>query len=178
MDLACKYFSGGMTWVGFKKSGLKLTRYLGVTLMIGVIMTNCENKNNNEAARQHLLDTDKQFAQMSLDKGAGEAFNFYLIEDAMGMSPNQHPVVGRDKLYAGMKPNQENYTLAWEPQRAEVSKCEDMGWSWGTYTYTYTDEAGVEQRSYGKYLNVWQRQEDGQWRVAVDMGNSSPAPSE
>jgi len=53
-----------------------------------------------------------------------------------------------------------------------------MGWTWGKYVLSFNDEDGVEQKRYGKYLNIWTRQEDGQWKVAVDMGNSSPKPSE
>ena len=96
----------------------------------------------------------------------------------MGMSHNQHPVVGREQIYQEMKVGQEDYELAWDPQRAEVAGSADMGWTWGKYVLSFNDEDGVEQKRYGKYLNIWTRQEDGQWKVAVDMGNSSPKPSE
>jgi ketosteroid isomerase-like protein len=29
---------------------------------------------------------------------------------------------------------------------------------------------------YGKYTSIWKKQEDGQWKVLVDMGNDSPDP--
>lgn len=125
-----------------------------------------------------LLNTDRAFAQMSLDKGAAEAFRHFLTEDAMGMSPNQHPVVGRENIYNEMKVWQEESQLFWEPQRAEVADSEDMGWTWGKYILSFVDEEGMEQKRYGKYLNIWSRQEDGQWKVAVDMGNPSPPPEE
>lgn len=131
-----------------------------------------------DTEKRRLLNTDRQFAQMSLDKGAAEAFNHFLAEDAMGMSHNQHPIFGRDQIYQEMKVGEEEYLLAWEPQRAEVSRSEDMGWTWGKYVLRFKDEQGVEQKRYGKYLNIWTRQADGQWRVEVDMGNSSPEPVE
>ena len=138
------------------------------------MVTSCNIKDNLDTERRRLLNTDRQFAQMSLDKGAAEAFNHFLTEDAMGMSHKQHPVIGREQIYMEMKVGQDNNELAWEPQRAEVAGSEDMGWTWGKYTLSFSDEAGVKQKRYGKYLNIWTRQDDGQWKVAVDMGNSSP----
>jgi ketosteroid isomerase-like protein len=75
-----------------------------------------------------------------------------------------------------MKDNQANYVLDWSPKYAEVAKSGDMGYTWGTYNLAYKDENGEEQKSYGKYLNVWKKQTDGKWKVAVDMGNDSPDP--
>jgi len=125
--------------------------------------------------KERLLDTDRQFAAMSFEKGAAEAFYHYLAEDAMGLN-GPHPIVGRDKLYESMKEGQDSYTLAWDPQRAEVSQSADMGWSWGTYVLSTLDDSGEEKKSYGKYLNVWQRQSDGEWKVVVDIGTPSPPP--
>jgi len=158
--------------------GKTTTTFYIILFIFLAIMTSCNINTDQDTENRRLLNTDKQFAKMSLEKGAAEAFNYFLTEDAMGMSHGQHPVIGRDKLYAEMKEGQEDYTLAWDPQRAEVSASEDMGWTWGTYTLTFRDDEAQEQKRYGKYLNIWERQDDGQWRVIVDMGNSSPAPSE
>ena len=152
------------------------SKFLGILLIIGGFMTSCNIQDDPSTEKQRLLNTDKQFAQMSLDKGAGEAFNYYLADDAMGMSAGQQPVMGRENNYAEMKDGQEDYTLAWEPQRAEVAASEDLGWTWGKYVLSFIDDEGVEQKRYGKYLNIWERQDDGEWKVLVDMGNSSPAP--
>ena len=75
-----------------------------------------------------------------------------------------------------MKENQGDYKLEWTPQYAEVAKSGELGYTWGKYILSYRDEKGEEQKSYGKYLNIWKKQKDGSWKVAVDMGNSSPVP--
>ena len=54
---------------------------------------------------------------------------------------------------------------------AEVAKAGDMAYTWGMFNFTYQDSTGTEKTSYGKYLNVWKKQEDGTWKVVVDMGN-------
>ncbi len=158
---------------------LKTLASFGVILIIfTATISSCNIKDDMDTEKSRLLDTDKQFAQMSLDKGAAEAFNYFLSEDAMGMSHDQHPVIGREQIYSEMKVGQEDYKLDWEPQRAEVAASLDMGWTWGKYVLSFEDDQGVEQKRWGKYLNIWSRQADGQWKVAVDMGNSSPAPVE
>ena len=128
--------------------------------------------------KNKLLKTDREFAQMSVDHGAAEAFNKYLTEDAMGMSPNSDPIFGRKIFYQNLKKDEENYKLEWEPQRAEVAASLDMGWTWGKYVMITGDAEGEIRKNYGKYLNIWERQLDGEWKVVVDMGNSSPAPTE
>ncbi|NQV16037.1 nuclear transport factor 2 family protein [bacterium] len=150
--------------------------FTAILFIFMAIMINCDSNINRDDEKNGLLNTDREFAQMSVEEGAAEAFKHYLIENAMGMSHNQHPVFGRDILYQNLKRGQENYTLEWEPQRAEVAAANDMGWTWGKYVLTIKDDQGQKQKQYGKYLNIWERQKNGQWRVVVDMGNSSPAP--
>ncbi len=113
---------------------------------------------------------------MSLEKGAADAFKYFLTETAMSLSPGQHPIIGREQITTEMKFGQNNI-LSWDPQRAEVSYSEDMGWTWGTYTLTQVDDVGQKHEHFGKYLNIWERQDDGQWRVVMDMGNASPSPT-
>jgi len=152
--------------------------FLGISIIFMIIMTSCSDKVDLNAEINRLYRTDIRFAQMSLDLGAAEAFNHFLAEDAMSMSPEQNPVIGREQIYQEMKPGQEDYQLAWEPQHADVAVSGEMGWTWGKYVLSFRDDQGVEQKRFGKYLNIWTKQKDGQWKVAVDMGNSSPAPTE
>ena len=49
------------------------------------------------------------------------------------------------------------------------------GYTWGYATYT---QAGQEGASYGKYITVWQRQDDGSWKWIADMGSGAPAPED
>ena len=75
-----------------------------------------------------------------------------------------------------MKDNQGNYTLNWSPQFAKIANSGELGYTLGTYVLSYKDDEGKEQKSYGKYLNIWEKQTDGNWKVAVDIGNESPNP--
>ena len=67
-------------------------------------------------------------------------------------------------------------TLTWTPVHADMAASGDLGYTYGNYVFKHKDKAGKLISDYGKYTSIWKKQKDGSWKVAVDMGNSSPAP--
>jgi ketosteroid isomerase-like protein len=67
-------------------------------------------------------------------------------------------------------------TLTWTPVTAEMAASGDLGYTYGNYIYTAKNKEGKLVANYGKYTSIWKKQKDGQWKVVVDMGNSSPDP--
>ena len=147
-----------------------------IFLSILIFQFGCNQYVDTVNEKEKLLQADKDFSETSLKLGAAEAFNQYLTEDALELPSGKNAVQGRENIYDMMKENQDDYKLEWTPQYAEVAKSGELGYTWGTYILSYKDEKGEEQKSYGKYLNIWKKQTDGSWKVAVDMGNSSPKP--
>jgi ketosteroid isomerase-like protein len=147
-------------------------------LVLIILVAGCTLQVDINKEKATLFETDQQFAKTSVEKGAAEAFRMFLAEDAMQLSARANPVFGRDSIYQSMLDMPEGAILDWQPQDGEVAQSGEMGWTWGNYVYSWINEQGEEQKSYGKYLNIWEKQEDGQWRVLIDMGNSSPAPRE
>jgi ketosteroid isomerase-like protein len=148
---------------------------VGVGLVISsLLMVGCESRLDLEKEESQLLQTDIEFSKKSVDVGAAEAFNQYLASDAVQLPAQADPIMGRDSIYNRMKASSGKYLLQWEPKKAEVSKSGDMGYTWGTYSITSEDEKGLKRTSYGKYLNVWKKQNDGLWKVLIDIGNQSP----
>jgi ketosteroid isomerase-like protein len=70
----------------------------------------------------------------------------------------------------------EGTTLTWTPIKAEMATSGDLGYTYGNYVYTAKNKEGKAVTSYGKYTSIWKKQKDGQWKVVVDVGNSSPDP--
>lgn len=56
----------------------------------------------------------------------------------------------------------------------------DLAYTWGTYHSELlmrdTGQPMPGHKVDGKVLFVWKRQADGQWKIAVDMGNDLPDP--
>jgi ketosteroid isomerase-like protein len=148
---------------------------LGFALAAAVSVV-CERGGIDVASEtERLLQTDREFAQASIDLGAAEAFRRYLSEDAVMFSSGRNPVHGRGSIYEIMKQGSGAYELRWEPQAGEVAGSGEMGYTWGLYTFVEKGEGGAT--SYGKYVNVWKRDDDGNWRVLIDIGNESPPPA-
>ena len=122
-----------------------------------------------------LFDTDVAFSQASEVNGDAEAFNMYLADAAIQLPAGSHPIIGREAIYEGMK-DSGDITLTWSPVKAEVSRSGDMGYTWGNYRVSSHGIDGEAKVGYGKYLNVWAKQSNGEWKVLIDMGNPSPPP--
>ena len=54
--------------------------------------------------------------------------------------------------------------LARAAQTGRVSARGDMGWTWGTSTYTAPDGT----RTPGRYVSIWTRDAEGNWRYSFD----------
>jgi ketosteroid isomerase-like protein len=52
-----------------------------------------------------------------------------------------------------------------------------MGFVSGTYELTMNDASGKPMNDRGKYLEVWEKQTDGNWKCRADMWNSDLAAS-
>lgn len=147
-----------------------LTGILFVFLMSGFVFA--QSKEEKENAK--LLRTDADFAKMSVEKGAKAAFEFYLAEDALFLVDGGTQIVGRKAIaeYFGRGES----TLDWKPAKAEVAESGELGWTWGNSVLKYKDKEGKEQTAYYKYVSIWRKQKNGEWKLTLDIGNSSPAP--
>lgn len=143
------------------------------------ILFGCTGRVELEREKAILLETDLKFAETSRIEGAPEAFREYLAEDALQFPAGSPPVRGNETVYRLMKENMDPATLLdWKPEEAGVSKAGDLGYTWGTYTVYQVDSISSDRKAaaYGKYVNVWEKQPDGSWKVKIDIGNSSPVP--
>jgi ketosteroid isomerase-like protein len=59
----------------------------------------------------------------------------------------------------------------------QVGKSGEMAWVRGRYELTMNDASGKPIDDRGKYLEVWEKQTDGNWKCAAEMWNSDLATS-
>ena len=120
-----------------------------------------------------LIQLEANFAADVARQGHG-AFLNYVADDGVEVVDGG----GFDTKEAMRKraPWPEGTTLTWTPIKAEMAASGDLGYTYGTYVYTAKNKEGKVVVNYGKYTSIWKKQKDGQWKVMVDMGNSSPDP--
>jgi ketosteroid isomerase-like protein len=115
------------------------------------------------AAVAELIAVDRAFAAKAQADGVPAAFTEYAAGDAL--------IVTSREIISGREGVTQNYAdwpaaarLEWAPETARVSARGDMGWTWGNSVYTAADGA----RTNGRYISVWTRDYEGNWRYAFD----------
>jgi uncharacterized protein (TIGR02246 family) len=122
-------------------------------------------------------DWVKDIATKDVDK-----FVSYFSDDASFLAPNEMLITGKDNIKAAFRPMlaDPNFALTFQSTRGEASKSGDFVYVIGTYSMTISsprDQKPVTDQ--GKYLAVYKKQADGNWKAVADMVNSDlPAPSE
>lgn len=115
-----------------------------------------------------LLQTDRQFSELSKEKGLRNAFMEYIDTDGVLLRPNNMPLEGGQALDMIIQSNDSATILTWEPKNAEISKSGDLGYSYGIYSRKPADEDTVY---YGTYVTIWKKTADGKWKFVLQSGN-------
>ena len=68
------------------------------------------------------------------------------------------------------------FSITWEATSVHVSESADLGYTIGTFERMLDDPDGNPVTTVGKYVTVWQKQADGQWKIAVDTFNTDTPP--
>jgi ketosteroid isomerase-like protein len=122
------------------------------------------------AALDSLVASEQAFARMSLQEGVRDAFLHYMAPDGVIFRP-----LATNARQAWESRGPVAVTLAWDPVFAEVSAAGDLGYTTGPWELRPNDPK--LPLGYGQFVSVWQKQGDGQWRVAVDIGISHGKPA-
>jgi len=111
------------------------------------------------------------------EKGAAGYMSFY-AEDAVELPAGADALKGKSAIARTMGfLDDKNNRLTWAPQHVDVAASGDLAYTYGTYEFHSIGKDGKPAVAYGKYATVWKKQKDGQWKVALDTGNASPAPA-
>lgn len=141
-------------------------------IFVIIILSSCQQEDTEEL-KQEVLAADRNFSKMASEKGVAEAFLYYADEKVIKPNSGQQPLVGKFALLEWYKNNPVNYSLTWEPLKAEASG--NLGYTFGGYTLTTKTLDGKRDTiQYGNYVSIWKRKKDGSWRYVLDTGNPTP----
>ena len=135
-----------------------------------------ENPSGNQSVEQLLRDLDARWAKAAATKDVEQTIAFY-SDDAIVFPPNATSAATKESIRDGWKAMLTNpgFLISWQPTRVQVKKPGEMAWVSGTYETTMNDANGQPISDRGKYLEVWEKQTDGNWKCAADMWNSDVA---
>ena len=93
--------------------------------------------------------------------------------------PNAPIVTGKDAIakFIASAFALQDYKITWHPNKAEVARSGELGYTSGTYEMSFKDASGKTSSDKGKYVMVWKKQADGAWKVLLDISNSDLSPA-
>jgi len=123
-----------------------------------------------KAVTDDLAQWQKDFAAKDLDKIAS-----HYADDAVVANPGSPAVTGKDAAKASLKDlvGDPAFALTLSPAKIETSKSGDMAYARGSYQLSMTNPVTRKPiNDKGGYLELYRKQADGAWKVAVDMATS------
>ena len=141
---------------------------IGWSVLLLASLSAAKGSSDEEAIRK--LDADWSAAAQSKDVEKSVAV---YAEDAVFL-PNGAPIAtGKTQIRDAWShlmalPGVE---LKFAPTNIEVAKSNDMAYDVGTYQLKVNDPQGNPTTQIGKYVVVWKKQPDKQWKVVADIFN-------
>jgi ketosteroid isomerase-like protein len=135
-----------------------------------------EKQSGTQLAEQRLRELDAEWAKAAAAKDVEQTIGYYSA-DAIVLPPNATRAATKEEVRNVWKDMLASpaLTITWKPVRVQLAKSSDMGWVSGTYELTMNDASGKPINDRGKYLEVWEKQADGNWKCRADMWNSDLA---
>ncbi len=147
---------------------------------MGVLLSGCVTTGPRARTQEEevLLRTDREFNEATQARGV-EGWVSFFAEDGEMLRPGGS-ITGHEAIRVGMAPAFANpdFSLTWEPARAEVTPGGRLGFTTGRYLMVRKNASGQRVESRGTYMNFWRKQPDGSWKVVVDVGDPDEAPPE
>jgi ketosteroid isomerase-like protein len=140
------------------------------TILLLAECAGCSRNIDLAPALESLVQTERDFAKTSVEKGNRQAFLDFCAANAVLFRP--YPTPAQPYLLAEQD---DESILTWEPSFADIARSGDMGYTTGPWEYRA--HAGDTLAIHGHYVTVWKKQSDGEWRFVIDVGTSNPAPA-
>lgn len=154
---------------------MKLYWIIGALLLLGLWVLQCRRSQNGEKLEQELLQVDRNFSALSVQRGTAYAFYYYIAEDGIALPHRGKPRTKTtfEKLMKESENLPTTSTLEWEPLIVKVASSGDLGYTHGRFVLSTTDTTNRVTTQRGYYITIWKRY-NGEWKFIADAGNQDP----
>ncbi len=137
-----------------------------------------EKPGGTQSEERTLRALDDQWAKAAAAKDVDQTIAYY-SDDAIVLPANATSAATKEAVRTVWKNmfSSPGFVITWKPMRVRLANSSDMGWVSGTYELTMNDASGKAINDRGKYLEVWEKQTDGNWKCRANMWNSDLAAS-
>ena len=139
-----------------------------------------EAPDTRSADEATLRKLDDEWSKAAGARDVAKTVSYY-SDDALLLPPNSPALSTKDAIQGMWKAmfSAPGFAGGWTPTRVDVARSGDLAYVTGTYAISENDASGKPQTDNGKYLEVWKKQADGNWKCVADMfsSNAPPAPA-
>lgn len=130
-----------------------------------------------DAVENLIARTGEEWANL-WNQGKVDALTGLFADDAVYMPPHHAAIHGREAIREYLRnPISHHVATDLTYEVTFIKHSGDLAYDVGRYSMMVPDAKGVRRLDRGKYLTVWRRQSDGQWRIAADTWSSDLAPA-
>jgi ketosteroid isomerase-like protein len=148
-----------------------MSRTLIFCLLLLSLATACQTKatSDDESALRKL---DDEWSKSAGAKDVDKTISYY-SDDAVVMPPNIPTLTGKEAIRTLWKSMlTPEFSGGWKATKVEVARSGDLAYVSGTYEFNEKDDSGKPITDKGKFLEVWKKQADGNWKCVADMFSS------
>lgn len=141
-------------------------------------LASCSKPDTSEADKKAVREMESAWNKAGAAKDVDGYIAFY-ADDAHVLLPNAPLFTGKAAIKEALKPMMAdpNFSVTLTPTRLEVSKGGDMAYTQGSYKMTFSDVRGNKFEDEGKYLTIYRKLADGNWKAVEDtMMSDLPLP--
>jgi ketosteroid isomerase-like protein len=121
-----------------------------------------------------LFQLEARFAKDVAARG-GAGFADWFASDGVALGNGKAPLIGKVAIAKSANWSPKDYQLTWTPTDGMMGPSGDMGYTWGHFEGRSKDANGNPVVTTGRYITVWRKEPDGNWKVALDAGADEPA---
>jgi uncharacterized protein (TIGR02246 family) len=129
-------------------------------------------KDTRAANESAIRDLDAQWSKTAATKDVDATVSFY-SDDASLLAPNAPIASDKQSIRAAwaslLGPDT---SLNWQASKVDVARSGDLAYVVGVYQMTTKGPEGKPTTDHGKFVEVWKRQTDGNWKTVADIFNS------
>ncbi len=120
-----------------------------------------------EKAVGSLIAAEKAYAKLAGEKGFREASISVFADDAVIFAPS---AVNGKKFWREAK---EDPAITWRPTFASISRSGELGYTTGPWESSKASDI-QKPGTFGHFVTIWQKNTNGVWKVALDVGLNDP----
>ncbi len=141
-------------------------------LMAGTAISPAQKSNPNPD-EQAIRKLDKDWSAAAQSKDVDKTISYY-SDDASAFPFNAPIATGKEQIrqvWAHLT-SLPGFALTFAPTKIEVAESGDLAYDVGTFELKTNDPQGNVVTGIGKYVVVWKKQPDKQWKVIADIFNT------